>query len=164
MGIALGLARRGLERGAMPIGAVLICRDEVLGEAFWRQDGRSGLLGHPEHRVMLEADASIDFGSRREATLYTTLEPCLMCMGVAMSFFLGRLVYAIESAVDGASTVADTWAPRLGHPLREGAYAVPRVTGGVRRDDARELMQTWLAEGASGPEAAFARRLLEASS
>ena len=158
---ALSLARRGLEQGTLPIGAVLACGGEVLGEAFWRQDDRGGLLGHAEHRVLVDADPTIAFGTRRDATLYTTLEPCLMCMGTAMSFFLGRIVYAMESPVDGASNVALAWAPSYGHPAGGGAYAIPQVESGLCRDEATELVRQWIAQGATGPEAAFARRLLE---
>ena len=51
----------------------------------------------------MQADASIEWCARREAVLYTTLEPCLLCMGAAMSFFLGRIVYALAAPADGAA-------------------------------------------------------------
>jgi tRNA(adenine34) deaminase len=97
MRLALDLAARGIRAGYMPIGAVLVARGEVVAEAFWRGRDAGGLLGHPESRVLTAADQFMDFQARREATLYTTLEPCLMCMGTAMSFFLGRVVYALGS-------------------------------------------------------------------
>ena len=103
-------------RGVLPIGAVLAHGGEPLAEAHWRERGRRGLLMHPEHRVMLTVDESLAWRSRLEVTLYTTLEPCLMCMGTAMSFRLGRIVYAMSAPADGAADVAQRWAPRLGHP------------------------------------------------
>ena len=71
MGLAIEQARRGLKAGAMPIGAVLTHRGEVLAEAHWR-GSMAGLLAHPEHLVLLQADASIEWRVRREAVLYTT--------------------------------------------------------------------------------------------
>jgi tRNA(adenine34) deaminase len=156
---ALGLARQGLARGAMPIGAVLAQEGRVLAESFWRGI-EQGVLDHPESVVLREVDQVIDFPSRRQATLYTTLEPCLMCMGTAMSFFLGRLVYAMPARADGASNVAEVWSPAAGHPQAGGAYAVPLVEGGVCETEARELIEQWLASGATGPEADFGRQLL----
>jgi len=67
----------------MPIGAVLACDGEVLAEAYWRGIGH-GRLTHPEHVVLLAANASVQPGQRSRCTLYTTFEPCLMCMGTAM--------------------------------------------------------------------------------
>jgi tRNA(adenine34) deaminase len=156
---ALALARQGLSEGAMPIGAVLALEGGILAESFWRGiDG--GLLDHPETVVLREVDDRIELSARRQATLYTTLEPCLMCMGTAMSFFLGRIVYALPAPTDGASRVAEVWAPATGHPRAGGAYAVPIVEGGLGEAKARELVGTWLEAGAKGPEADFARQLL----
>jgi tRNA(adenine34) deaminase len=156
---ALALARQGLAEGAMPIGAVLARRGEILAESFWK-GAEHGLLDHPDSVVLREVDRWIDFRGRREATLYVTMEPCLMCMGTAMSFFLGRIVYAMPANADGASTVADVWAPAAGHPSAGGAYAVSVVEGGLYEAEARQLVAQWLQAGATGAEADFARRLL----
>ena len=83
-----------------------------------------------------------------------------MCMGTAMSFFLGRLVYGMPARADGAARVAESWSPEAGHPKAGGAYAVPVVEGGLCEADARQLVAQWLEAGAGGPEAEFARQLL----
>ena len=159
MGLALEQAARGLKAGAMPIGAVLTHEGEVLAEAHWR-GSQAGLLAHPEHVVLMQADALIEWRARREAVLYTTLEPCLLCMGAAMSFFLGRIVYAMPAPADGAADVATAWRPRLGHPTGSGSYSVPGVVGGVCETEARALVVGWLETGVTGAEADFARLTL----
>ena len=156
---ALAQARLCLEEGAMPIGAVLACKGEIIAEAYWRGLER-GLLRHPEHEVLIEADRSMTWEQRRESTLYTTLEPCLMCMGTAMSFFLGRIVYALAAPADGAVNVLDQWRPVLGHPEAAGPYALPRIEGGVAESESRALVASWLATGVTGAEADFASRTL----
>jgi tRNA(adenine34) deaminase len=156
MGLALEQARCGLEAGAMPIGAVLTRDGEVIAEAHWR-GSRAGLLAHPELVVLMQADGSIEWRARREAVLYTTLEPCLLCMGAAMSFFLGRLVYAMAAPADGAAAVPTEWRPRLGHPTGSGSYSLPDVVGGVCETEARALVVGWLETGVTGAEAEFAR-------
>jgi tRNA(adenine34) deaminase len=156
---ALALACRGLAEGGLPIGALLAVDEKVVAEAYWSGDPERGLLRHPGLVVLTEADRLIR-RRRGEATLYTTLEPCLMCMGAAMAFFLGRLVYALDSPTDGAARVAADWAPAAGHP-RAGVrpYGVPDVVGGVRADEASRLVREYLASGATGPQAEFAATL-----
>jgi tRNA(adenine34) deaminase len=156
---ALAQASRGLEEGAMPIGAVLALEGEILAEAYWRGVSR-GLLSHPEHALLMQADASMSFKVRRQATLYTTLEPCLMCMGTAMSFLLGRIVYAMAAPADGAANVAERWRPELGHPSGDGPYSLPVIEGGVGEAEARALVVAWLESGVTGAEANFARGTL----
>jgi tRNA(adenine34) deaminase len=156
---ALVQAARCLQEGTMPIGAVLACDGEVLAEAHWR-GLRKGVLKHPEHVVLLEADGRVAPGMRRRCTLYTTLEPCLMCMGTAMSFGLGRIMYALSAPADGAADVATRWAPRHGHPPAGIPYSIPEVDGGLKADVARSLIERWLATGVAGGEADFAQRTL----
>jgi tRNA(adenine34) deaminase len=145
---------------AMPIGAVLVVADRVVGRARW-QGFDNGLLAHPEHVLLTGSDRSISWPERRAATLYTTLEPCLMCMGTAMSFFLGRIVYAAPAPADGAADVAALWQPRQGHRRDSGAYGLPVIRGGVMATESQELIRRWLDSGVTGPEAEFARRTLD---
>jgi tRNA(adenine34) deaminase len=156
---ALRRAARGLEEGAMPIGAVLACDGEPLAEAHWRGIGH-GLLNHPEHAVLVAADERVQPKERRRCALYTTLEPCLMCMGTAMSFGVGRIVYALAAPADGAADVATQWQPQRGHPADGIPYRLPVIERGVREDEARSLIEKWLDAGVTGAEADFARRTL----
>ena len=156
---ALAQARLSLDQGVMPIGAVLACRGEVVAEAHWK-GFEQGLLGHPEHEVLVEADRSMERTLRGQSTLFTTLEPCLMCMGTAASFFLGRVVYALPAPADGAAGALAQWQPLLGHPDDRGAYSRPEIEAGLCEDEARALVAAWLDAGATGGEAEFARRTL----
>src|SRR5688500_441859 len=98
---ALGLAERGLNEGEMTVGAVVVLDDAIVSSGYWRFS-RDGLLDHAEMVALrrAEKDARI-LGRRPDVTLYTTLEPCLLCMGAAMSFMLARIVFALEAAYDG---------------------------------------------------------------
>jgi len=69
-------------------------------EGTCKGDQEAGVLRHPELVVLLEADLRVA-SRRRDAILYTTLEPCPMCMGAAMAFFVGTVVYALDSPLDG---------------------------------------------------------------
>jgi tRNA(adenine34) deaminase len=154
---ALRLAEEGLAAGDQPIGAIVALGDEVVSAARWTL--RPGaLLDHAEVVALRAADGDPRVRRRGEATLYTTLEPCLMCMGTAMSFLVGRVVYALEAPADGASEIADVWQPDLGHPpAGHPIYAVPEVVGGVCRDESLALASAFADQH---PELGWARAFI----
>ena len=145
---ALAQARLSLERGEVPIGAVVVFGGEVVTRAHWQGLGGGKLLEHPELMALLEADrleAITRRRDRQQAALYTTLEPCALCIAAAMSFLLGRVVFALESPTDGAASLPELWKPAAGHPARgEPPYAVPAIVGGVKRAQSLELVQAYL--------------------
>ena len=81
---------------------------------------------------------------RQRASLYTTLEPCALCMAAAMFFLLGRAVYAAEALVDGGTNLPDLWRPPNGHPTDGKPYTIPQVVGGVARDASLALIAEWV--------------------
>jgi len=85
MRLALEEARRGLDSGEVPIGAVVVFEDRAIGRAFNQPIGRSDPTAHAEILAMREASRAIGNYRLTGATLYVTLEPCLMCAG-AMVF------------------------------------------------------------------------------
>jgi tRNA(Arg) A34 adenosine deaminase TadA len=80
---------------------------------------------------------------RQEATLYTTLEPCALCMAAAMTFLLGRIVFAADAPIDGGTNLPDLWQPPNGHPTTGVPYAIPEVVGGIGREASLELIGEW---------------------
>jgi tRNA(adenine34) deaminase len=165
MAEALHEARAGLEAGEVPIGAVLVRGDEVVARAHWRFD-HARLLDHPELLCLIEGERTgrVTHGrERRESTLYTTLEPCALCMSASMSFLLGRVVFALESRNDGAANLPDVWQPADGHPLPgEPPYAIPDVVGGVGRAESLALIERFVGEHPGSPFTTWARTLLAA--
>jgi tRNA(adenine34) deaminase len=155
MSAAIEQATRGLDAGELPIGAVVALDGDVLARAFWRRDG--GLLGHPELLVLLEADRSTAVTTRRpDLALYTTLEPCLLCMSAAMFSWCGRVVYALESPSDGGTSIGERWDPGG----ESAPYRFPEVIGGVRREDSVELVREYIERAAPSPLATWAQTLV----
>jgi tRNA(adenine34) deaminase len=160
---ALAEATHGLEAGEVPIGAVLVRSGEIVARAHWQYDaGR--LLDHPELLCLLDAERSgaVTRGAeRRETTLYTTLEPCALCMSASMSFLLGRIVFALESPSDGAANLPELWRPADGHPAADAPpYAIPEVIGGVGRADSLALIERFVVTNGDSPFAPWVRTLL----
>lgn len=91
---ALELARQGAEVGEVPVGAVLVRDDQVLGEGFNQPIIAHDPTAHAEV-VALRAAAEAEQNYRLPgSTLYVTLEPCTMCFGALVHARVARLVYA----------------------------------------------------------------------
>jgi tRNA(adenine34) deaminase len=148
MGAALEEAALGLSAGEMPIGSVVVAGGDIVARSHWR--AADGLLSHPELVTLQEAN-------RRGVTLYTTLEPCLLCMAGAMFAFAERVVFALESPTDGGTAIASVWNPAVGSVA---PYALPEVVRGVRRDESLALMRDFLERAADSPFAPWARTLV----
>ncbi len=99
---ALKAARVGLERGEMPIGAVVVVNDGVMAEAHLQEMTQRRLLAHADLLALDAADRLLGSG-RQDARLYVTLEPCVMCLGAAFTAKVGTVVYGLESPTDGGS-------------------------------------------------------------
>lgn len=161
MEAALQVAREGLEQGELPIGAVVVLDDQIIARAYTTERTERRLLVHAELRALLEADHLSPFpGRRSDVTLFTTLEPCLMCMGAAMSCFLGRIYYALEAPGDGATALAAGWQRNV---AAFPAYRVPAIEGGLLRQESLDLFTTYVAQhpSSSGPLWEFAKGLIE---
>jgi len=146
MSEALAEARLSLDVDEFPVGAVLVLGDVVVARAHWTGASQRRLLDHAEMLVLMEAERSGRVAGRRqrrEATLYTTLEPCALCMGAAMSFLLGTIVFAADAPVDGGTNLPELWQPPNGHPADGVPYTLPEVVGGVGREASIELIAEW---------------------
>lgn len=148
MGAALEEAALGLAAGELPIGAVVVAEGEIVARRHWRAS--DGLLAHPELVALREAN-------RRDVTLVTTLEPCLLCMAAAMFQFAEGIVYALESRTDGGTRIGDVWDPAAGSVT---PYRFPTVEAGVRREESVELVRAFLDRFPASPFAAWADTLV----
>ncbi len=141
MRAALDVARCGLSRGELPIGAVVVADGEVVGRSHTEEVTQRRLLVHAELLALEQADRHEGW-DRRGATLYTTLEPCLMCLGAAATAMVGRIVWALASDGDGASKVAQEWNDGRSDQLPH--LHLPEVEGPFGADEAAELFRSYV--------------------
>ena len=139
MAEALAMAEHGLSAGELPIGAVVVAGGQVVGRAFTQERTQGRLLVHAEFLALDQADRTHAV-CRTATVLYTTLEPCLMCLGAAATSMVDRVVFALASPGDGAAAVARRWEEerRVSHVAH---VRLPPVTGGVGADRSRELFR-----------------------
>lgn len=132
---ALHLARQALERGDVPVGAVVYREDEILGEGANRREINNDPTGHAEIVALRQAGERLGRWRLHDCSMAVTLEPCPMCAGALVNARLLRVVWGADDAKAGAcaslySIHADE---RLNHRL-EGV-------GGVLRDECIGLLQ-----------------------
>jgi tRNA(adenine34) deaminase len=94
---ALELARRAQAEGEVPIGALVVLQDEVIGEGWNRPIAANDPTAHAEIQALRSAAASRKNYRLTGATLYVTLEPCDMCVG---AMFHARIARAVFGAAD----------------------------------------------------------------
>jgi tRNA(adenine34) deaminase len=132
---ALILARIAAHEGEVPVGALLLLGEEVIGEGWNRPIGSHDPTAHAEI-VALRAGA-LRQGNYRlgTATLYVTLEPCAMCMGALLNARVSRVVFGAWDAKAGAcgSVVDLPREPRLAHGID--------VFGGVCSEESAALLR-----------------------
>lgn len=111
---ALQLADRAADLAEVPVGAVLVCDGEVLGEGYNQVISAADPSAHAE--IVALRDAASRIGNYRlpGATLYVTLEPCTMCAGAIIHARVQRLVYAAAEPRAGvvssrASLLDESW-------------------------------------------------------
>jgi tRNA(Arg) A34 adenosine deaminase TadA len=132
---ALDEARRGAARGEVPVGAVIIVDGAVVGAGFNQPITAVDPTAHAEVVALRAAAQRIGNYRLTGATLYVTVEPCLMCVGAMIHARIGTLVYGADEPKSGAivSAVRAHETPGLNHRFD--------VVGGVLADDCRAVIQ-----------------------
>jgi tRNA(adenine34) deaminase len=161
MSLTLDLAKRSLMAGELPIGAIVVLENAVVAEAYC-SDKRRRMLEHPELLALIAADMKTpSVQKRRRMTLYTNLEPCMMCLGAAMSFCVGGIVYGVAAPADGAvMRLAEVSFGNATYP----EYEMPAIVGGVMRDESRSLFRAFIEKSTDDSMVTFARGILGADS
>ena len=138
----LTLAEKALEAEELPIAATVVLNDKIIAQAHTMEKTEGRLLVHAELLALEKADKLKPFpGKRRDMQLYTNLEPCLMCLGAAMTTFVGEIYYGLESPGDGAVNICRVWERNEGDMP---GYQVPVIHGGLLRLESRELFQKYV--------------------
>jgi tRNA(adenine34) deaminase len=138
MGLALEEAKAAEAEGEVPIGAVLVLDGEVAGRGRNRPIGAHDATAHAEVAALRDAGAKLANYRLSGATLYVTLEPCLMCFGAMLHARVGRVVFGASDPKVGVSKLL---------PALEGAHLNHRLDliGGLREDEARGQLKAFFA-------------------
>jgi tRNA(adenine34) deaminase len=139
MAHALALATEAAARGEVPVGAIVVCDDAIVGRGGNAPIAGNDPTAHAEIAALREAGATLGNYRLPGSTLYATLEPCAMCAGAILHARIARLVFGARDPKSGAcGSVIDLFAePRLNHHTS--------VAGGVGADACGELLSQFFA-------------------
>ena len=149
--------------GEVPVGAVIVFEDRLIGRGHNRTEGLHDPTAHAEIIALSAASESVQNWRLAGSTLYVTLEPCLMCTGASILARVGQIVFgARDEKLGSCGSVYDIpWDNRFNHR--------PEVTSGILEPECRALLQEFFrrrrAKGgpadipATGPARAAARFL-----
>ncbi len=135
MQIAIDQAQIAQENGDVPIGAVIVHQNQIIGKAYNQREQLKDPTAHAEIIALTQAAAFLESWRLNDCTIYVTLEPCPMCAGALVLARMKRLVYGCDDPKTGAvktlyNIVQDQ---RLNHRLE--------VTSGVLAAECSELLQ-----------------------
>lgn len=131
---ALQLARKGEALGEVPVGAVVVVNDAIMGEGFNQPISAQDPTAHAEIAALRAAARNTGNYRLEHATLYVTLEPCTMCVGALVHARVARVVFAAAEPKAGSLVSAR-------RQLESGYYNhVFAVAGGLLADEAGVLL------------------------
>ncbi len=137
---ALKLAKKAEAQDEVPVGAVIVLNDQIIGEGWNQPISSDDPTAHAE--IMALRDAGEKIGNYRlpNATIYVTLEPCTMCAGAIIHARLAKLVYAVDDPKTGAcgSVFNLLQTEELNHKVE--------IEKGVMEEESRSLIQSFFEE------------------
>ena len=129
---ALKEAQKAFDAGEVPVGAIIVMNGQVIARAHNQVELLTDSTAHAEILALTSAFNSLGSKYLPEATLYVTLEPCLMCCGALYWSKIGRIVYGASDEKNGYKKTAGDKNPF--HPKTE-------LLGGILKEDAAQLMK-----------------------
>lgn len=127
---ALAEAQKAAERGEVPVGAVVVCKDRIIARAYNLTETLTDVTAHAEMQAITAAASSLGGKYLNECTLYVTVEPCVMCAGAIGWAQTARLVFGTSDEKRGYQR----YAPQALHPKTQ-------VSQGVLADECARLMK-----------------------
>jgi len=109
---ALAEARNAAVADEIPIGAVVVCHDQIIAKAHNLTETLTDVTAHAEMQAITAAASLLGGKYLNDCTLYVTVEPCVMCAGAIAWAQLGRLVYGAADDKRGYTV----YAPNALHP------------------------------------------------
>ena len=137
MQAALRLAEQACREDEVPIGAVVVYQNTIIGEGYNQSRVLNDPTAHAEVLALRDAAARLGSYRLKDVSLYVTVEPCLMCSGALLEARISRLIFGAREPRTGAimSTAETLMAPSCHHHVA--------VTEGILRAECSELMQAF---------------------
>ncbi|MEO6151378.1 MAG: nucleoside deaminase [Mucilaginibacter sp.] len=132
MNEALREAKLALAEDEIPIGAIVVCKGQIIGRGHNLTERLTDVSAHAEMQAMTAAANYMGGKYLKDCTLYVTLEPCVMCAGASYWFQLSKIVFGAYDARMGFGRLNQ----KVTHPKTE-------VIGGIRENECAELVRNF---------------------
>jgi tRNA(adenine34) deaminase len=131
---AIAEAKKAYDLDEVPIGAVVVCENRIIGRAHNLAERLNDVTAHAEMQAITAATNFLGGKYLDKCTLYVTLEPCVMCAGATMLAHLGKIVYGAGDSKKGYQ--------RFGSGL---LHKKTQVTSHVLADECSQLIKEFFA-------------------
>ncbi len=131
-------ALKAFENEEVPIGAVIVYENKIVGSGYNQIEKLQNATAHAEVLAIEAAAQTQGTWRLNECTLYVTLEPCMMCLGASLQSRIERIVYgATDSRFGAVSTYS------YQENAEEAYRRWPEVTEGILKEECKELIQSF---------------------
>ena len=127
---ALQEAKKALDYDEVPIGAVVVLKDRIIGRGHNQTERLKDATAHAEMIALTAAFEHVSSKMLPEATLYVTVEPCMMCSGALYWGRISKIVYGTADEKSGFLTQGQ-------HPF----FKKKEIISGICEEECRQLMQ-----------------------
>lgn len=132
MKIAIEEAEKAFDIDEVPVGCVIVLNGSIIAKAFNKVETLKDPTAHAEIMAITQACDMINSKYLKDAVMYVTVEPCMMCIGAIVWSKISRVVYGISDEKSGFSSCV--------HSFPNSSL---KVDGGVLSEDCKILMQTF---------------------
>ena len=130
---AIALAKEAAQEGEVPVGAVVVLGDKIVGTGRNRREKNKNALAHAEIEAINEACRTLGGWRLWQCDMYVTLEPCPMCTGAIINSRIKRLIYGASDCKAGScGSVVNLFELPYNHK--------PEILSGVKKDECAELL------------------------
>lgn len=135
MSLAILEAQKAFKEGEVPIGAVIVAGDTIIGRGHNLVETLSDATAHAEMQAITAATSTLGGKYLNEATLYVTVEPCAMCAGAIAWSQLGAVVWGADD-------------PKRGYRSYSEKILPPKIKikNGVKKEESEELLRSFFAK------------------
>ena len=139
MELALSFAKKAGEKGDVPVGAVIVLGDKIIGCGYNKREEKKNALLHAEICAINEACENIGSWRLTGATMYVTLEPCPMCAGAVINSRISRVVFGAYDEKAGCFGSADNFS------LKSFNHK-PQLIGGFMQEECAAILKDFFAK------------------
>lgn len=134
MQLAYNEALKAYKKGDVPIGAIIIKNNKVIAKSYNKKEKNSNAILHAELDVINKACKKLKTWHLEECILYTTLEPCLMCMGAIVQSRINEIYYATKNNNFGEINIIKKYNKQI------------KINSGLLEKESSELLKKFFQE------------------